>query len=147
MSAKEQKKVLEFLQSESTMVLATRDEDGLPYAAPLFYVVNESFRFYWLSSRESQHSLHLQSSSQASAAVFHSTFRWREIEGVQMRGACSIVEGPERGPILEEYCERFHLGTVLSLAVRHSTLYCFQPQWVRMTENKIRLGRKIEFNL
>ncbi|WP_420239657.1 pyridoxamine 5'-phosphate oxidase family protein [Telmatobacter bradus] len=146
-SSREQKKVLEFLKSESTMVLATRGEDGLPYAAPLFYVVDESFRFYWLSSRDSVHSLHLQSSPQASAAVFHSTFRWREIEGVQMRGVCSILDGPERSAILAEYCERFHLGTVLSLAARHSTLYCFQPQWVRMTENKIRLGRKIEFNL
>jgi uncharacterized protein YhbP (UPF0306 family) len=146
-SSREQKKVLEFLQSESTMVLATCGEDGLPYAAPLFYVMGQSFASYWISSRDSLHSQHLQRAPQASATVFHSTFRWREIEGVQMRGTSSIVDGPERNAILDEYCQRFHLGKVLSLAARHGTLYCFRPQWVRMTENKIRLGRKIEFNL
>lgn len=147
MNNRQQKKVLDFLARESTMVLSTCDSAGVPYAAPLFYVVRPDFALYWISARDSLHSIHLQSRPQASAAVFHSTFRWREIEGVQMRGLCSIVEDARRSEILDEYCARFHLGAVLSLAARHGTLYCFQPQWVRMTENKVRMGRKIEFNL
>ena len=64
-----------------------------------------------------------------------------------MHGFCSIVEGPERSPILDAYRSRFQLGTVMSFAVSTSLVYRFRPQWVRYIDNQKRFGYKFELLL
>jgi uncharacterized protein YhbP (UPF0306 family) len=141
------RKVLDFLRSESTLTLCSIDPAQTPHAASLFYMVSPTLDLYWISSTDSLHSIQISTAPEAAVSVFRSTFDWREIAGVQMHGRTAIIEGKERDSVLDAYCERFHLGRILGLAVRKSTLYSFHPRWVRYTDNRTRLARKFEFTL
>lgn len=145
-------RVAALLAAESTLTLAVTGADGAPHAASVFYLpsLGEGLRqldLYWLSSSSSHHSVCLSRNAQAAVALHLPTFRWQEIAGLQMRGVCSTVTGPERKPVLSRYCERFQLGTIFSLAIRQSTLYRFQPTWMRLTDNRQGFGWKAEFDL
>ena len=141
------RKVYEFLQSESTLVLSTLSAGAAVHSTPLFYSVAENLDLMWLSSADSRHSQSVRVEPQVSIAVFRATFEWRKIAGVQMHGFCSIVEGPERSPILDAYRSRSQLGTVMSFAVSTSLVYRFRPQWVRYIDNQKRFGYKFELLL
>jgi uncharacterized protein YhbP (UPF0306 family) len=141
------RKVYEFLQSQSTLALSTRGADGAVHSTPLFYLAQENLDLMWLSSADSTHSASVRVEPNVSVAVFRSTFEWRKIAGVQMHGLCSIVEGVERVPILDAYCSRFQLGTVLSFAASRSIVYRFRPHWIRYLDNQKRFGYKFELVL
>jgi uncharacterized protein YhbP (UPF0306 family) len=136
-----------FLREQSTCVLSSSGAAGALHAAPLFYLPVENLDLFWLSSMSSRHSEDVAGHTDASVAIFAPTFAWKEIVGVQMEGTCSVVEGTERKPLLNAYSERFHLGTVFSIAIQQSTLYRFQPRWVRYTNNRKYFGYRIEINL
>lgn len=141
------RRVYEFLQTESTLVLSVRDAEGGVHSAPLFYFIAETLDLFWVSSDDSRHSVCLMSQPNTSVAVFRSTFEWQKIRGVQMEGTSTPVDGSERSSLVQAYCARFHLGPVLSLAASRSTLYRFQPRWIRYIDNAKRLGYKFELSL
>ena len=138
--------VAALLREQTTLSLATTGEDGEPCVAPLFYMVDEEFSLYWLSSQSSQHSRNLLRTPRAAAAVHGSATSWQEIRGVQMRGAVSkITEPKRRAALVKAYCERFQLGTVFRLAIRQSTLYVLQPDFFRFIDNARGFGSNVEF--
>jgi len=137
--------VARLLRQQTTLTLATTGEDGAACATPLFYLADEELSLYWLSSASSQHSLNLKRMPQAAAAVYGNAASWREIRGVQMRGAVSIVAEPERRQLLvKAYCERFKLGVLFRPAIRRSALHMFQPEFFRYIDNGRGLGAKFE---
>lgn len=141
------RKIEEFLQGESTVVLSVKDGQGAVHSAPLFYWPGEGLRLYWVSSGKSRHSEALQANPGVAAAVFHATFEWREIAGVQMEGTAEAVDGEERRTVLEGYKERFHLNNLFGAALSASTLYRFRPWWVRYIDNHTSFGQTFELTL
>jgi uncharacterized protein YhbP (UPF0306 family) len=139
------KTIAAFLREESTVALATVDEQGEPCVASLFYIVDGDLNMYWLSSAASMHSRNLGRNPTASATVYRHTENWKEICGVQMRGRVEVVsEAERRSCLLKVYCERFNLGDVLRLAIGRSTLFQFRPKWFRYIDNSKRFGYKFE---
>jgi uncharacterized protein YhbP (UPF0306 family) len=137
--------VARLLRQQTTLSLATTGEDGAACATPLFYLADEELSLYWLSSEGSQHSQNLKRRPTAAAAVYGSAASWREIRGVQMRGAARIVADPERRrTLVKAYCERFKLGMLFRPAIRRSALYMFQPEFFRYIDNGRGLGAKFE---
>jgi uncharacterized protein YhbP (UPF0306 family) len=137
--------IARLLREQTTLTLATTGEDGAPCATPLFYLVDEELSLYWLSAESSQHSQNLKRNPAAAAAVYGSAASWREIRGVQMRGAVSIVSEPERRrALVKAYCERFKLGLLFRPAIRRSALYLFQPEFFRYIDNSRGMGAKFE---
>jgi uncharacterized protein YhbP (UPF0306 family) len=137
--------VAALLGEQTTLSLATTGNDGLPCVAPLFYLADEQLSLYWLSSESSQHSLNLARSPRAAATVHGHAASWKQIRGVQMRGEASIITDPQRrAALVEAYCRRFKLGTVFRLAIRHSALYIFQPEFFRYIDNSKGFGYKFE---
>ena len=140
--------VLALLRAESTLTLATVDENGLPWSAPLFYLAEDDLTLYWLSAAKSQHSRNLATQPSAAVSIAHSVENWKEIRGVQMRGRVESIDGAAgRKPILERYCQRFHLGAFFQLAIQQSTLYAFHPEWIRGIDNTRHFGWKFELIL
>ena len=140
-------KVEQFLQAESTLVLSVIDNEGAVHSAPLFYWLGDGLRFYWISSDKSRHSECLLANPNVAAAVYHSTFKWRQIAGVQMEGTAFVIDGEERKIVLEGYKQRFHLNHLFAAILSASTLYCFQPKWVRYTDNHKIFSEKFELTL
>jgi uncharacterized protein YhbP (UPF0306 family) len=138
-------RIAQLLREQTTLSLASTDEDGLPCVAPLFYIVDEGLNLYWLSSESSQHSRNLRQRPQVAATVYCAVESWRQIRGVQMRGAVSVVAEPRlRAAITERYVARFKLGRVLKLAVRQSILHVLQPEFFRFLDNSRGFRSKIE---
>lgn len=144
----ERDQVIEFLKSQNILTLATVTEDGSLYATPLFYVLHGVFCLYWVSSASSLHSQSLSSVGDAAAAIYAATDEWKEIRGVQMKGRVhEVVEAVERKKVLHHYTGRFHLGSMLRIALSQSTLYRLTPTWVRLLDNSKCFGYKREFRI
>lgn len=136
--------VCELLRAESTLTLATVDDEGMLHATPLYYLFRRPHLF-WLSSASSAHSQILERHPRTAAAVFHSTDRWQQICGVQLRGAVQAVDDKNlRHAVLDEYAARFALGQLPRLAMATSTLYQLTPQWIRYIDNRRYFGYKFE---
>ena len=133
------------LKGQSTLALASIGADGLPQVAPLFYVCGGDLRLYWFSSTSSEHSKNVERNRAAAVTVYVPTEQWQEIRGVQMRGVVSVVADDERRrAIQKEYTERFQLGTVFEVLIARTTLYVFEPSWVRYIDNSKHVGYKVE---
>jgi uncharacterized protein YhbP (UPF0306 family) len=142
---KQLERISALLGEETTLSLATTGEDGQASVAPLFYIVDKELWIYWLSSESSLHSLNLARTPRAAATVYRSVDNWKKIRGVQLRGTVSKVTEPKRrAALLKSYCERFKLGRVPRLAIRLSTLYSFQPDFIRYIDNARGFGSKFE---
>jgi hypothetical protein len=138
-------RVRALLGDETTLSLATTGDDGEACLAPVFYIADEELALYWLSSKSSRHSRNLLGRPRAAAAVYRNTANWREILGVQMDGAASMVNDPaRRTAIVKAYCERFHLGTLIRPLIRRSDLFVFQPDSIRLIDNAQLFAGKIE---
>ena len=141
------------LRCETTLVLATVDEDRAPRSTPLLYLAraaareSEALRLYWFSSPSSAHSRNCARNPAAAAAVFAPARRWQQIRGAQLWGRVAVVADPELRRIIgREYCERFELGRVPAAAMRRAALYCLTPERVRYIENMRRFGEKFEIS-
>ena len=139
--------VRELIHAESTLVLSVRDAEGAVHAAPLFYLDEEELSLVWLSSRDSRHSVYLAAEPRVAVTIYRSTFQWKQIVGVQMEGQAEEVAAAERAALVEAYCARFHIDTVLSFALIRSTAYRFRPRWIRSIDNRVRFGYRQEIEL
>ncbi|MCC6730162.1 MAG: pyridoxamine 5'-phosphate oxidase family protein [Chthonomonadales bacterium] len=135
-----------FLESQSTMALATVSEEGLPGVAPVYYV-SEGLALYWLSSPASRHSAALRARGRAAAAVYPAVWQWSAIRGVQVEGDTAPVRGAERRRILRLYRSRFQLPAELEAAVAAGTLYVLRPRRVRWLDNRVGFGYRAEVRL
>jgi hypothetical protein len=136
------------LREESTLALATTDEQGQPCVAPLFYIADEELTLFWLSSETSLHSQNLKRTPAAAATIYRHTENWKEIRGVQLRGPVIVVDDPERRrALIKAYCERFQLGAVFKVAISQCGLYAMRPLFFRYIDNSKVFGHKFEIAL
>ncbi len=143
-----QKAIERLVHSQSTLVLSTVNPDGKPHATPLFYLAGAELELYWFSSDSSQHSGNLTWDHSVAVAIYTSTEHWKEICGVQMRGAVeNITDRKIRRNVTRRYCERFHLGQSFRLALARSSLYVLWPAWIRYIDNSKRFGYRSEIQL
>lgn len=139
---------VEFLKTQNILTLSTLADGELPWSTPLFYLLRDDLRIYWVSSRSSLHSRSLAATQEVSIAVHAATDQWKEIRGVQMRGTVRTVESPqERKEVLAAYATRFKLGGILRVALNQSEIYKFSPSWLRYLDNSKRFGYKREIHL
>ena len=131
------------LDSQWTMVLGVALAEGAPHAAPVYFVRGEGFRLYWLSSRESLHSREIERAGAAAAAVFRPSRRWADLRGVQLRGTASRARKSRE--LIEKYKAKFGLGNELDPVISRSSLYCFEPRWMRMIDNRRGFGWNMEW--
>ncbi|MCB9453500.1 MAG: pyridoxamine 5'-phosphate oxidase family protein [Anaerolineaceae bacterium] len=137
-----------FLETQSTLTLATVDDDGTPRAAPLFYVSDDDLNLYWLSSPTSRHSLNLGAHPQVAATIYPAVWAWTAIRGLQIEGIAGIVTGSEhRESILACYQQKFNLPPDLNAIIEQSTLYTLRPTWIRWLDNSVSFGFKAEITL
>ncbi len=137
--------IASLLREESTLALATTDEQGQACVAPLYYISGGDLTLYWLSSQASLHSRNLKRTPMAAAAIYRHTYNWKEIRGVQLRGPVAVVDDPEsRRPLIEAYCERFQLGVLFRAAIGQCSLYALRPVFFRYIDNSSVFGRNFE---
>jgi len=136
------------LREQSTLALATTDEQGQPCVVPLYYIADESLTLYWLSSPTSSHSQNLKRAPSAAATIYRPTENWKEIRGVQLSGLVTVITDPTRRRVLiKAYCERFQLCAIFKAAISQCSLYALQPVFLRYIDNSNVFGHKFEIAL
>lgn len=137
-----------FLESQSTLALATVNAAGQAEVTPLFYVSDEAFNLCWLSSPDSRHSLNLAARPRVAAAIYPAVWDWQDIRGLQIEGeAAAVSDEVKRRQILARYLEKFPLPAAFTQQINASVLYVLKPVWMRWLDNGVRFGYKTEINL
>ena len=100
------KKAVEILKSNIYLTLATTD-GKLPWAAPVFYCLDEDFNFYFISQMDSVHTVHILKQPKVAFAVFDSHQPEGEGNGVQGSGSVSLLKGDGVVEGLKHYSTTF----------------------------------------
>jgi nitroimidazol reductase NimA-like FMN-containing flavoprotein (pyridoxamine 5'-phosphate oxidase superfamily) len=110
------------------MTLATVDDDGRPWATPVYFTPDRYRELYWISSPDAQHSRNLATRPDVGIVVFDSQVPIGGAEAVFMRGEAGEVPEPT-----EEEC-------AIAFRPRFEGLASFAPQEL-MAPAKFRLYR------
>jgi uncharacterized protein YhbP (UPF0306 family) len=140
----------EFLASQSTLALATAgDEDGRPQVVPLFFVSDDDFNLFWISSPDSRHSANVAAWNDVAAAIYAHTWDWAGIKGVQIEGdAMPVTDDDERASALALYEAKFpFVNEKFADLIQQSVIYTLRPRWLRWLDNERRFGYKQEFSI
>jgi len=140
--------IQEFLETQSTLSLATVSAEGHPETAPVFYVSDDQFNLYWLSGTSVSHSVNLSAHPQVSGNIYPAVWQWEDIVGLQIKGEAQAVSDERvREQILLIYLRKFQLPPSLDAIIAGSTLYVLRPSWMRWVNNSVAFGHKIELDL
>src|SRR5918999_2108746 len=97
--------VIDYLEGQKTLTLATSGDDG-PWAATLTYVNDGSDLYIW-TKPSSNTAKHLDQNPTAAFAIDEYSEDWRETKGVQGRGRCAPVEGEQLGKAADLFGQKY----------------------------------------
>jgi uncharacterized protein YhbP (UPF0306 family) len=86
--------VLEYLEEQSTITLATASPSGVPRAATLLYVNDGPVIYMWIRP-DTTTARHVEQNPLVSFAIDQYSEDWRQTRGVQGNGECGVVLGGE----------------------------------------------------
>lgn len=112
-----------------TMQLATV-QDGRPWVATVYFVVNDELNVYWLSWPERRHSRELAVHEQVAAAIVLKSDP--PVVGVQVEGVAEQVDDPAQvRHIMGQYDAKYHQGgqfaDIFAAGKNHHVLYRLIP--------------------
>lgn len=83
------KRAQEIIEKVIYASLATVDQDGKPWNAPVFVAHDEDYTFFWGSASESQHSQNIQNNGKGFLVLYDSTVEPGRGEGVYIEADCA----------------------------------------------------------
>jgi hypothetical protein len=98
-------RVLRYLAAHHVMTLATTGPEG-PWAAAVFYA-SEDFTLYFLSAPGSRHGRNMAAQPRVAATIQEDYPDWPEIQGIQLEGEVSLIEGAEKAEAMRLYGLKF----------------------------------------
>jgi uncharacterized protein YhbP (UPF0306 family) len=132
------------------MTLATQGSDG-PWAAALFYV-RDGDDLIFLSSPSSRHCRDLALQPRCAATIQSDAKDWRAIQGVQVEGAVSELQGVERSRAQQLYGERFPFvkpgsaPAAIALALARVRWYRLRITRLYFIDNQRGFGQRQQFD-
>ncbi len=147
-----------FLDSISALTLATSGPAG-PWAASLFFVHDEEFNLYFISSQNSRHVQDLLTEPTVAVTVNGDPDNWIDIRGLQISGTAEVVTESGKADATRLYLQKFSdVSRILSApstdeerkiagSFRASEFFRIRPRSVRMIDNVKGFGYKTEFLL
>ncbi len=158
MSPEETAAVSAFLDSRSTLTLATQGPEG-PWAATVFYAHDAQLNLYFVSSRTTRHVRDLLSSPNVAATVSADVDNWESIRGLQIAAQCRQVAAERRDDVAGLYLSKFPdvrrlleepasaSENKIAKGFAAGEFFCLQPRFVRFVDNSLGFGHKLEFPL
>ena len=125
--------VVEYLNGQRTLTLATAAGDGGPHAATLVYVNEGSQIWIWLR-QSSETNTHIRENPQVAFAIDEYSDDWRQTKGVQGTGRAEpVTDGEELAKAADIFGQRFpDLRPGASSAV---TFYRITPSDLQFIDN------------
>jgi uncharacterized protein YhbP (UPF0306 family) len=142
-------RLLKFLREHQVLTLAVMEADGSPYAAALFYAVDEELRFHVVTDPATRHGKAMLANPSVAGTIQLDRQQWHEIRGVQFRGLCRQLGSEERVRAWEVYRTRFVFlqqpDTTLTRELANTALWRIDPTWIRLIDNRLGFGHKEEW--
>ena len=85
----------DIIDSNAYMTLATADEDGRPWASPVWYAAEGYAAFYWVSSPEARHSRNVAVRPEVGIVIFDSRAPVGTGQGVYVSAIAEVLSGNE----------------------------------------------------
>jgi uncharacterized protein YhbP (UPF0306 family) len=103
----------EIIDANLYMVLATADEDGRPWATPVYFAPAGYREFYWVSRPGTRHSRNIAVRPDVSAVVFDSRVAISTGQGVYLSAVAERLDGADSERGIEVFSRRSlgHGGT------------------------------------
>jgi uncharacterized protein YhbP (UPF0306 family) len=148
-------KIHSLLKECNVMSLATC-EDNTPWAASVFFVADDAFNLYFISSQSSRHSQNGATNSRIAVTINKDHSDWFTISGLQIEGSVAVSPVQERERVLALYLNKFPSLSSLrdnpsneqeKLIVDRlmaSDFYCLTPRNIRLIDNSMGFGFKAE---
>ena len=135
--------LLAFLREHQVLTLAV---DG-PYAAALFYAVDDELNFYVVTDPATRHGLAISQKGRVAGTIQRDRQRWQEIRGVQFTGQCVRLTGTQRVAGWALFMKRFALAGIDELAPVFAKVEIWKitPDWMCLTDNRQGFGHKDEW--
>jgi hypothetical protein len=92
----------DIIDSNAYMTLATADENGLPWASPVWYAAEGYAHFYWVSSPEARHSRNVAARPEVSIVIFDSQAPVGTGQGVYVSAIAEELSGPGHRRLLSQ---------------------------------------------
>ena len=126
-------RLLKFLREHQVLALAVMEADGSPYAAALFYAVDDELRLYVVTDPATRHGKAMLANPSVAGTIQLDHQHWREIRGVQFRGICRQLGSAERARAWEIYSARFvflqQADSILTRELANTAMWRIEPAW------------------
>lgn len=150
-------RIAAFLESHTTLTLATVGSDALPAAAAVFYAHDPELNLYFLSEPDTRHGQNLIANSHAAGTIQADGQDWRSIQGLQVQGEAFLLPAPQVLRAATLYGRKYtFVGSLLggsggpvSLAgpLARARFWILRPAWFRLVDNTVSFGFKEELVL
>ena len=141
--------MLKFLREHQVLTLAVVEADGNPYAAALFYAVDDELRFQMVTDPSTRHGRAMVANPSVAGTIQLDRQHWHEIQGIQFRGICRQLESTERARAWEIYSSRFPFlqqpNAILTRELVKTAMWRIDATWIRLIDNQIGFGHKEEW--
>jgi len=146
------------LTNHYTISIATATKEEL-WSASVFYVSDQKLNIYFISFDESKHIQGILKNKRVSATINQDVSDWMQIKGLQLQGVAYKVPEQHRKNILNAYRQKFDsIHQLLDLPKTDDekkiakqfnsiSLFCFEPDWIRLLDNSLGFGSKEEIEL
>ena len=142
-------RLLKFLREHQVLTLAVMEADGNPYAAALFYAVDDELRFHVVTDPATRHGKAMLANPSVAGTIQLDRQEWREIRGVQFRGIGRPLGSAERAQAWEIYSARFPFlrqpNAILTRELVNTAMWRIDTTWIRLIDNQIGFGHKEEW--
>lgn len=91
------------IKENKFLSLATTNNSGELWIAPLSYSIDKDFNFYFTTDVESKHIQHIRENPYVCFSIFDSTKNVSEIDGLQIKGIVGEVEKEKLNKIVKDY--------------------------------------------
>jgi uncharacterized protein YhbP (UPF0306 family) len=88
------------------MVVATSNPESKPWAAPVLYVYDESYAFYFLSAIDSLHAKNILGNPQVCLSIFNSEQPIGKSDGIQIEALAHVVDKTAIEGVINIYCRK-----------------------------------------
>ena len=139
------------LARHHVMTLATQGGDG-PWAAAVYYAVDGDDLIF-LSSPTSRHCRHLAEDPRCAAAIHTDTDDWQRIQGLQLEGMVSELDGLDRQRAQQRYAQKFpfvhpeRAPDSITQALARVHWYRLRMSRVYFIDNERGFGRRLQFDV
>lgn len=138
-------------QHAKVLSLATIDENGDSYSTPVYFCHGNGLELYFFSDATTKHVKHLETNSRISVSLYKEQHSVDDLAGVQLKGeCCKVVDDCERNVVESLYTNKFPFlkeKELLLERLKQHELYKVTPSWLKITDNQVKFGYKLEVEL